>query len=515
MSQNNETLKTTLPTGTDDYLLMSQHSGRTGHKKIIQANPFRAGKDELNLIEHPFAVLWQKEAADAVIFFEWDAKHPDTGRLLPASWMVAGHRDHGLPTATDERVYLVLLELTREAGFQSHTVNFSRYDILQRLGWDTSSKSYAMLQSAFDRLQGVSITAKNAFWNPTTRSFRNTAFNIIDLYDIESEPPGRKSARQRELPLSYFKWSDVMFDSFQSGYIRTLDLDFALSLNGDIALRLYRYLDKKAFNGRQGFEIELFNLCNSHLGMKPSPYPSKLKERLKPAHDELIERGFLREVQYQAMRSQKKAVKVCYTFARRALPEAPETGLSEGPLVLLKPTEKAARVDNNNDGLSAEHNNVMSRILAMKVSPDVARELVTTVPLEKLYFQLDCLTDREPRDRAATFVKAVRQGWEAPGKYAERQELADRAARACQTADRARARAASQKEEEDAKQAASDQENLALDAVWKKLDASTQEHIEAEAKNRLGVLGQTGRAKSALLAMRRNLMREMMLKINE
>ena len=182
----------------------------------------------------------------------------------------------------------MLLELTREAGFNNHTIYFSRYDILQRLGWNTDNRSYAMLQAAFDRLQGVTINAKNAFWNPKSRSFRNTAFNIIDLYDIEAEPPGRKKAGQRELPLSYFKWSDVMFDSFQSGYIRTLDLDFALALKSDIALRLYRYLDKKAYDGRDLFEIELFNLCIGHLGMKPSPYPSKLKERLKPAHDELI-----------------------------------------------------------------------------------------------------------------------------------------------------------------------------------------------------------------------------------
>jgi hypothetical protein len=118
-------------------LRVSRRSGTKGNKRVIQANPIRLGKDELNLIEHPFAVLWQKEAADAIIYYEWDAKHPVSGKLLPASWMVAGHRDHGLPTAGDERVYLVLLEITREAGFENPIVHFSRYDILQRLGWDT------------------------------------------------------------------------------------------------------------------------------------------------------------------------------------------------------------------------------------------------------------------------------------------------------------------------------------------------------------------------------------------
>ncbi len=51
--------------------------------------------------------------------------------------------------------------------------------------------------------------------------------------------------------------------------------------------------------------------------------------------------------------------------------------------------------------------------------------------------------------------------------------------------------------------------------MWEKLDAKTRERIEAQAKERLGVLGQTGRAQGALTAMRRNLLRELMGKAYE
>ena len=503
----------------------------------------RLGKDELNLIEHPFAILWQKEANDAVIFYQWDTKHPVNGRVLPASWMVSGHRDFGLPNAADERVYLVLLEVTREAGFEQQNVTFSRYDLLQRLGWGDDKRCYDMLERAFERLQGVTITAKNAFWNPKTRSFVNTGFNIIDNYHIESERPGRKASGQRELPVSFWRWNDVIFASFQSGYLRSLDLDFALSLKSDIALRLYRYLDKKAYAERDRFEIELFNLCMRHLGMKPNRYPSKLKERLKPAHDELIERGFLQSVEYQPMKTQK-SVKVCYRFTPRgqeALRSLETLGQElahreQSSLLLIEPVTpenlegeddarpaearkgalpKLAEADGGPPQPESEaeawlpvERELLGRMVALKVSPDVARQLLHDTPSEALQLQLDCLDDREPRDSAATFVKAVRENWALPGKYLERLEGQERAQKAKAYQETKKAQKAAEEALASQQMASQEAEAERLDAIWATLDVSSQESIESEARQRLGVLGQSGRAQGALQAMRRNLLRE-------
>ena len=509
---------------------------RTGRTTEIR----RLGKDELNLIEHPFAILWQKEANDAVIFYQWDAKHPTTGRVLPASWMVSGHRDFGLPNAADERVYLILLELTREAGFGQQTINFSRYDLLTRLGWDHGHRSYDMLERAFERLQGVTITAKNAFWNPKTRSFVNTGFNIIDNYHIETEKPGRKGA-QRDLPVSFWRWNDVIFASFQNGYLRTLDLDFALDLKSDIALRLYRYLDKKAHVGRGGFEIELFNLCIRHLGMKPSPYPSKLKERLKPAHDELIARGFLKSVDYQSMKTEK-GVKVCYRFAWRgqeALKARDEIGVERGqhapgeqsPLLLIEPTapgdgtetdaadnaleiaESEVATGSDSKGLRPEQSELLARMIALKVSSDVARQLLNSTSADTLRLQLNCLDDREPRDPAATLVRAVRQEWELPAKYLERHKAQNRAQNAKAYQESRKTQKAHEVALAEQEKALQEAEAERLDKMWEKLDVATQQKIEDEARQKLGVLGRSGRAQGALQAMRRNLLRERLSKI--
>src|SRR5687767_8380787 len=78
----------------------------------------RVGKDEMNIIEHPFASLWKNESREAIIYHEWETQHPVTNQLVKAWWRVEGSPELGLPTTADERVYLVLMELTREANFE-------------------------------------------------------------------------------------------------------------------------------------------------------------------------------------------------------------------------------------------------------------------------------------------------------------------------------------------------------------------------------------------------------------
>lgn len=518
LEQFNEPSQPMLPSDTST-IRVSSRKGKMGTKKVIHANPVRLGKDEMNLIEHPFAVLWQKEADNAVISYEWEARHPKTGKLIPASWMVAGHREHGLPTSTEERVYLVLLELTREAGFTSPVVHFSRYDILQRLSWGDSHRSYMMLQTAFDRLQGVTINAKNAFWSPKSGTFRNTNFNIIDHSDTNAEPPGRKSKGQNELPLSYFKWSDVMFDSFQSGYIRTLDLDFALHLQGDIALRLYRYLDKKSYDGRAEFEIELFSLCIGHLGMKPSPYPSKLKERLKGAHEELIDKGFLSDVSYETMKSSKD-VKVRYRFRPRLLsldspkdkaatPESQAAEESSTQLPETPPPTSDSQVASAPITSPSIRAGLEAQMKRLGVTPDTIEDFLQNVSAAELQNQLDYLDDRKPKDRAAVFVKSVREQWTPPPTYLKRISAQNRreSARTGQEAEKQKkAQEAAAKRQETA---LSEDDKAKLDALWDEMDDEAREPIEIETRDRLGVLFQEGKNSAAFAAMRRHVMREL------
>lgn len=496
----------------------AQRSKRAEAPEAAEVNA-RMGKDVLGLVEYPFAALGPTGPA-VVLEQKWDVKDPATGKVREAAWKMSGSVSLGLPTPTDERVYLVLMELSRELGFP-RTVSFTCYGLLKRLGWRDDRDSYTMLRQAFERLSSVMITTRNIHWSEKNQRFYDTAFSLIQGYLIEAEEPGRKRAGDRASQ-SHFIWNEFVHDTISEGKIRSIDLDFALSLARPMSLRLFRYLDKKTYDGKGSFEIELHRLCETHLGMTPAPYNSQLKQRLKPAHDELRDRGFLVEVTYAPMKT-RDGEKVRYTFSPGAvgaaesvpLPSAPGASTwtvaasSSQPVPFRVISSSHKHSESGDAAPGCEREELLGRMVALKVSPEVARDLLQSASLQVLRLQLDCLHDRVPKDPAAVFVKAVREEWEAPQKYLERVEAAERAQKRRAALESAQALKTAQKAAEDALKASQQDEARQLDENWEQLAPEVRSRIEDEARQRLGVLGQAGRAQAALAAMKRTLLREM------
>jgi len=252
-----------------------------------------------------------------VIHLEWEEVHPRTGKMVQAEWRVSGDPILGLPGPLEERLYLVLMELSREQGFPQRVI-FSRGDILRRLSIADIAQNYATLHDAFLRLKTVTIDAKRSFWNAAAQDFSaHRMSNILDDVEVVDEGAGRRKG-QVSLALSSFSWSEVIYSSIVAGNIRSLSIDFALSLDLPLSARLFRYLDKHRTSdrnrNRDRFEIELHRLCEIHLGMTHARYASKLKEQLAPAIQELIQRTFLAGVDYEPMKSQEGAEKVVFYF---------------------------------------------------------------------------------------------------------------------------------------------------------------------------------------------------------
>ena len=286
----------------------------------------------MNLVEHPFAVLKHQRETTGVFQLEWEQTHPRTGKKLRSRWQVRGGAEIGLPGPFEERLYLVLMEISREQNWPQR-IHFARAELLARLNMARNARGFALLADGLERLKAVSIRADNAFWDAEREDYAAmVTFGMLNDAILIGEPSGRKG--QTQLPLSSAEWHTVAWKSMRAGHLRSLDTEFALSLELPISLRLFRYLDKHRYgkNGlRKGFEIELHRLCVVHLGMTASPYASKLKERLIGAHSELIERGFLSGVSYRKMRT-SDGEKVCYSFAPALISDEdkPETPV-EGP----------------------------------------------------------------------------------------------------------------------------------------------------------------------------------------
>lgn len=339
----------------------------------------RLASDELNLVEFPFALLSDRQRPDSnTLVFSDEIRGPD-GQPVTRLWTVTGADEFGLPTAADELVYLVLTEITRADGFRSPKVHFTRYDLVKRLGWPDKGSSYTRLHRALDRLLGVTITAIRAFYDRTARTYVDVGFHILDDYALFDEPRGRKGAGGHP-PRSYIRWNKTLFASFLAGYAKRLDLGTYLRLRSAVSRRLYRYLDKKRYDGKGQFRIGLEKLAFEKLGMSRSYFHSHIRAELARAHEELLRCGFLRGVDYETSPATGEPL-VVYRFGRTPLP-------SEG------------------------HEEI-ARLIELGVAEPVAVELVTT-DIVAVREQLAFLPFRDARDPAALIVTAVRERWPAP-----------------------------------------------------------------------------------------------------
>lgn len=267
-----------------DDVPVSMHGGHT-HTPL----PHKLSRDEMNLAEFPLTVL-SKRADPSIKTLEFsDYVKGKNGDLVNRTWIITGADKFGLPTSSDDEVLLGLLKLTADEGLQTRKVHFTRYELLRILRWTTEGRSYTRLQNALDRLSGVRIKATNAFYDNETKLHSTRNFGIIDAYEINDG---------RDTRPSFFTWSEVLFKSFQVGFIKKLDLDFYLDLESAVSKRLYRYLDKH-FWYRSRMQVNLFTLAHEKIGVSRNyVYASSLRQQIEPALEELKEKGILSDYEF-------------------------------------------------------------------------------------------------------------------------------------------------------------------------------------------------------------------------
>ena len=198
-------------------------------------------KDEMNLVEFPFILLSKRnEDQKTIEFTDWTTANGETAKR---EWVVTGSDKYGLPTASDEELYIALMKVSKDMDFQSRRVSIVRYQLAKLMGWRLDGKSYERIEQGLDRLSGVRIKAKNAFWDNEKKKYVTVNFGVIDDYYLYDEKPGKKrDIAQEELPISNFSWNEVLFNSFKAGNIKTIDAEFYFTLKSPITKRLYRVL---------------------------------------------------------------------------------------------------------------------------------------------------------------------------------------------------------------------------------------------------------------------------------
>ncbi len=405
----------------DESSLTVEESG--GFEQVEENTPAsdHGWKDELNLAEFPIAALSDRiPNGQTTLVFEDKLErrdHPPIVRRLT----IMGTAKHGLPTSTDDEVLVGLIQLTkRRSNFTDAKVSFSRYELIELLGWPQSGASYRRIEEALHRWVGVVLMYENAWWDNTAKSWVDENFHVLDnvtLYDRErrkrSGKPGKAGSkpvavkRPRKigtegdpLPLSSFRWNEVIFESFQSGNLKQLDLEFYLRLRLPTTKRMFRFLDKR-FYRRSRIDFDLRTLACEHIGMSRSYAPTELKRRLRPALEELEQLGFLEPLGPEERYSW--IARGCWRIILiRAEPPQPEPS---------PPTERSALVDS---------------LTARGVTAKTAAELVEGHPSGRIRTKLevfDWLVKNEDKrvgkNPAGYLVASIRSDYQAPEDFAK------------------------------------------------------------------------------------------------
>jgi len=365
------------------------------------------GKDEMNLVEYPITLLSKRHEADVKTLKFSDNIIGDKGELINREWTVTGSAEYGLPLASDNDVLIALMVIGKEQSFQSRQIFFSRYRLLKIMQWKDTGENYRRVEGALDRFKGVSIKASNALWDNVRKGYVTKNFGIIDSYEL-FDSKHREAHGQEYLPFSYVRLSEELFESIKAGYIKSINVKTYYGLESSITKRLYRYLDKKRYDGKKKFEMDLFTLAYIHIGFdeKVYKYASDIKRKLNNAHEELIKTGFLKNAEYQKT-SDGSSEKVIYTFGKK-------TELAESDAVSPGKKEKTFR-----EPPAQVDDPLLARILEIGVTSAMARKIFKEFSREVIQAQVDALPHRDAKDRPAALISAIREGWSLPGAFQE------------------------------------------------------------------------------------------------
>jgi len=271
---------------------------REDHGKVIPL----FGKDEMNLIEFPFGPI--STTTGKTLEVEHATFDRRLKREVTRSLIITGSDKWGLPRPIDDQVLLGMKALTYEAGCASPKITFSRYRLCQVIGWAPDGRAYRRLEESLDRIAATTLKFKNAWWDKGEKQYKSKTFHLItevevcnrDQLDVSRAANGRS-----EQQLCSFTWTEVIWKSFQDGFIRTLDMQLfrriAQGRRREVPLRLFRILDKRFYHAPVA-KFDLRRLCIGTLGLCPHYSPSQMMRVLDRAANWLIECEYLQEVRY-------------------------------------------------------------------------------------------------------------------------------------------------------------------------------------------------------------------------
>ena len=328
------------------------------------------------------------------------------------------------------------------------------------LGWPNEGKSYDRIKLSLQRIANVTYNYDNAWWDPRQKTWTTKIFHIIDTVEINDS---RVSDGQGGLFPSRIVWNEVVFDSFQAGFLRNIDFQLCMRLEHPTALRIYRFLGKRFYH-KPDWTFDLKEFAYEHIGLgRNYEGGTQIARKLQPAIDELEGVGFL-----APLSENERFIKKARDWSIRLIQQSP---------TLLLATETLPAFE-------AAISPLASDLVEHGVTKMVAEELVQQHPPDRIQQKLEVFAwlvetqdKRVAKSPAGYLVKSIMDDYATPKGFvpkAEREALAQ----AKREADQKSAEDRRRKHERDALDQA---RRRKADAYIKQLNQAERIVLESEA----------------------------------
>jgi hypothetical protein len=418
----------------------------------------------MNFAEFPIALLTDRAPKEQKsIRFEDQIYDERRKKMVTRRRIIEGSEEYGLPTATDDTVILGLIQLTKlKSNFQRRDVEFTRLELIRMLGWPNEGKSYDRIKLSLQRIANVTYNYDNAWWDPRQKTWTTKIFHIIDTVEINDS---RSSDKQGGLFPSRIVWNEVVFDSFQAGFLRNIDFQLCMSLEHPTALRMYRFLGKR-FHLRLDWTFDLKEFAYEHIGLgRNYEGGTQIARKLTPAIRELENVGFL-----EALEESERFPKSGKDWSIHLIQK------NATPIILPLPLDVSQPL--------AEEPGLVAELAERGVTRSKAAELVQQHPSDALKSKIEVFDwlvaqqdKRVAKNPAGFLVKSIRDDYAAPKGFvpkAERQRIEEaRQAKERHAADERRR----QRDQEASHRAHREK----ADAYLKGLTSAEREALEAQA----------------------------------
>ena len=226
-----------------------------------------------------------------------------------------GSATYGVPRGIDNDVSAAVVNLFLEQGSSPlGSVHFTLHQLLKAAGLATSARYYQAVRESLMRLTTTSYFITDNWRDHGKGKWITVSFRYFDKVEFT----GSHADSLDDASLVRITLPRELVHSIRAGFLKPLNLDLMRSLTQPTTRALYRLLDAQRHSVETleatvtTFEVNLLEWAK--LCRISEDRPSKIRRSLDPAHEELVNCGYLSTVTYLG-RGKKQTVTYVFSAA--------------------------------------------------------------------------------------------------------------------------------------------------------------------------------------------------------